>query len=75
MLTRLLLTFNLTLHTSIFNMTAVVNTNPSILTVIQSGFIASAHYIVQPNSSSSLGKGKSICSCGKIEISNQEQCM
>ena len=60
----------LTPDAHIFKMTTVVNTNPSILAVIQSGFIASTHYIVQPNESSSLAKelkGNCCCSCEKSD--------
>ena len=60
----------LTPDAHIFNMTTIVNTNPSILAVIQSGFIASTHYIVQQNESSSLAKevkGNCHCSCEKSD--------
>ena len=61
--------------THIFNMATVVHTNPSVLAVIQSSFIAKTQYIVQPNGFISLTKDESSCPCVKIETSNKEQCM
>ena len=48
---------------------------PSVLAVIQSGFIAGTHYTVQPNGFISLTKDESSCPCVKIETSNKERCI
>ena len=59
----------LTPDTCTVKMAAVVYANPSVLAVIQSGFIASTHYIVQPNGPKRLTmEGKCSCSCGKLTV-------
>ena len=65
----------LTPDTHIFKMATVVHTNPSVLAVIQSGFIAGTHYTVQPNGFISLTKDESSRPCVKIETSNKERCI